>query len=272
TLSEKTKSKSSVFTSTNGAGLFVPALLTRISNGACSAIAFLAASTSRTSSVRCAAFCPRARIASAACSISFVVRAASVTSAPASASAEAAARPMPRPAPVTSARLPSSRKEGVLVSSIAMLVMPGLVPGIHVFKSYHYQRRGWHAQLGLARVAQGRYLPQVGYTRLAVTSPAMTGLFRRLGVGHVAAPVAPHTNIRLLGMTEKAFQHAETRAIFADHGAGFVGEHFLVDACFHDFAHPQPTGVARRFLRRQRVVSADHLVAIGDVGARPKKQ
>ena len=69
------------------------------------------------------AFCPRARMASAASSISFAVRAASVTCAPASASAEAAARPMPRPAPVTSARLPSRRKEGVLVSSTVMAIV-----------------------------------------------------------------------------------------------------------------------------------------------------
>ena len=45
------------------------------------------------------------------------VRAASVTCAPASARAPAAARPMPRPAPVTSARLPSRRKEGAVATS-----------------------------------------------------------------------------------------------------------------------------------------------------------
>src|SRR6516164_5860979 len=46
------------------------------------------------------------------------MRAASVTCAPAAASAEAAASPTPRPPPVTSARLPSRRKEGVLARSI----------------------------------------------------------------------------------------------------------------------------------------------------------
>src|SRR5207342_704480 len=61
---------------------------------------------------------PRARIAAAASSISVLVRAASVTCAPAAASADAAASPMPRPPPVTSARLPSRRKEGVLVRSM----------------------------------------------------------------------------------------------------------------------------------------------------------
>src|ERR1051325_11706693 len=71
-----------------------------------------------TSRVSASAFSPRARIAAAASSISDLVRAASVTGAPAAASAEAAARPMPRPPPVTSARLPSRRNEGVLARSI----------------------------------------------------------------------------------------------------------------------------------------------------------
>ena len=66
------------------------------------------------------ALSPRARIASAAASISACVRAASVTCAPACASADAAASPMPRPPPVTSARLPSRRKEGVLVRSMVI--------------------------------------------------------------------------------------------------------------------------------------------------------
>ena len=78
-----------------------------------------AASTSVTSSTNASAFSPRARMALAAASISALVRAASVTCAPASASADAAARPMPRPPPVTSARLPSRRKEGVFGKFIA---------------------------------------------------------------------------------------------------------------------------------------------------------
>ena len=71
-----------------------------------------------TSRVMASARSPRSRMACAAASISAVVRAASVTCAPACASAEAAASPMPRPPPVTSARLPSSRNDGVFVSSI----------------------------------------------------------------------------------------------------------------------------------------------------------
>src|SRR5580704_14443876 len=81
-------------------------------------------STSVTSSAIASALSPRARIAAAAASISALVRAASVTRAPASASADAAASPMPRPPPVTSARLPSRRKEGVLARSIDMIHLP----------------------------------------------------------------------------------------------------------------------------------------------------
>src|SRR5262245_18527151 len=64
-------------------------------------------------------------MACAAVSISPCVRATSVTSAPACASADAAARPMPRPPPVTSARLPSRRKEGVLAMTTVGARMTG---------------------------------------------------------------------------------------------------------------------------------------------------
>src|SRR6476619_3028177 len=72
-----------------------------------------------TSRTRASAFSPRALIPAAASSISALVRAASVTCAPAAARADAAASPMPRPPPVTSARLPSRRNEGVLARSTA---------------------------------------------------------------------------------------------------------------------------------------------------------
>src|SRR5678815_235265 len=65
---------------------------------------------------------------------------------------------------------------------------------------------------------------------------------RSLSVGDVAAAITPDANVRLLGMTEKALKHAQARAVLADHGAGLVGQHFLIGACFHEFAHPQATG------------------------------
>src|ERR1700744_5525493 len=118
----------------------------------------------------------------AASSISALVRAASVTWAPAAASADAAASPMPRPPPVTSARLPSRRNVGALASSI-------------------------------------------GAT-----------LLRRLAIRHVAAAVAAHAHIGLFGMRHKTFEHAQPRAIFADVGAGLIGQHLLIGAGLEEFA------------------------------------
>ena len=56
-------------------------------------------------------------------------------------------------------------------------------------------------------------------------------------------------------MAEKALQHAEPRAVFADHGAGLVGEHLLVGAGLEELADPQAAGVARGLPGRQRVVA-----------------
>src|SRR5438132_117339 len=54
-------------------------------------------------------------------------------------------------------------------------VMPGLVPGIHVFLSAPWKRQTWMASdLGLARGPHSLSELQVGFTRLAVTSTAMT--------------------------------------------------------------------------------------------------
>src|SRR5262245_11019998 len=217
-----------------------------MSNGCWPAIVFCMESRSRTSTASGAACWPRERIASAASSISFDVRAANVTCAPASASAEAAARPMPRPPPVTSARLPSSRNEGVEVRSTAIFCH---APG--------------HPRLSVVPLSK---------TWMAATSPAMTTSFGRLGIGHVAAAVAAHADIRLFSVTEETFEHAQSRAIFADHGAGFVGQNFLVGTRLHEFADPQTASIARRLFRRQRVVGADHLVTIGNVGPWPKEQ
>src|SRR5271165_913201 len=191
-LRETMASKSATVTSTKGAGRFIPALLTRMSKGAASAMAARTAAISVTSSGMAAAASPRARIAAAAASISVCVRAASVTWAPACASADAAASPMPRPPPVTSARLPSRRNDGAPVSSIgaAALMLP---------------------------------LPRS---------------LRRLGIGDVAAAVAAHAHIGLLGMGEEALENAQPRAIFPDQGGGFVGEHLLIGAGLEELADP----------------------------------
>jgi hypothetical protein len=99
-----------------------------------------------------------------------------------------------------------------------------------------------------------------------------TQIFSRLGIRHVAAAVAAHAHIGLLGMGGEALENAQPRAILADQRRRFVGEHLLVGAGLEEFSHPQAAGVARGLFGRQRVVRPDHLVAVGDVGARPQKQ
>ena len=91
-------------------------------------------------------------------------------------------------------------------------------------------------------------------------------------IGHVPAAVAAHAHVRLFGVAGETFEHAQPRAIGADHRRGLVGQHLLIRHRLHEFADPQAAGVARGESRRQRVVGADHLVAVGDVGARPEEQ
>src|SRR5688572_15569885 len=204
------------------------------------------ASRSVTSSRSASASSPRSRIACAAASISACVRAASVTWAPACASAEAAASPMPRPPPVTSARLPSRRKDAVFASAMDVEELiarhVGLLPP-------PLAGEGW----GGGTLA---HLPS----------------FRCLRVADIAAAVAPHAHIGLLGMSVEAFENAQPRAMLADQRRGFVGEHLLIGTGLEKLADPEPAGIARRLSGRQRVVGPDHLVAIGDIGARPEKE
>src|SRR5262249_47915385 len=78
--------------------------------------------------------------------------------------------------------------------------------------------------------------------------PGGAELLRRLSIPHVAAPVAAHAHVRLLGVAEEPFEHAQARAVFADHRARLVGQHLLERAGLEEFPHPQPAGVARRLL------------------------
>ena len=97
----------------DSAGRFMPALLTRMSNGS-------ARGDGRSHGLdvrdverqRIGLFAARTDCRRRLLDLASLVRAASVTCAPAPANADAAASPMPRPPPVTSARLPSRRKEG----------------------------------------------------------------------------------------------------------------------------------------------------------------
>src|SRR5438093_7996498 len=95
---------------TRSVGMFVPALLTRMSivphSRATRAKHSRLDPTFRTSKASATDFRPFARIALATGSAPSAFRDVIATSAPASASASAIARPMPRPPPVTTARLP----------------------------------------------------------------------------------------------------------------------------------------------------------------------
>src|ERR1700682_412348 len=75
--------------------------------------------------------------------------------------------------------------------------------------------------------------PDRGRQRSYATTPRS---LRRLPIRHVAAAVATDAEIGLLGMGDKAFEHAQPRAIFADHGARLVGAHFLIGGGFEELA------------------------------------
>src|SRR5579863_6783936 len=89
-----------------------------------------------------------------------------------------------------------------------------------------------------------------------------------LGVGDVTTAVAPHPDVRLFCMAGEAFHDAKPRAGLANGSRGLVGENALVGAGLEKLADPEAARIAGRALRRQRVIGADHLVAVGDRGAR----
>ncbi len=73
-------------------------------------------------------------------------------------------------------------------------------------------------------------------------------------------------------MTRKSLEDAEPRAVFPDLRGRLVGQHFLIRAGLEELSDPEAAGIACCLLGRQRVIGADHLVAIGDVGARAQEQ
>src|SRR5882762_1230722 len=82
----------------------------------------------------------------------------------------------------------------------------------------------------------------------------------------VLPPVAADPQVALFLVAPEALDRAKPAAIFADHHARLRGLNLLVGAGLQKLADPEAAGVARGALGRQRVVGADHLVAIGDVG------
>ena len=151
-----TKSKSSTFTSTNGAGRLVPALLTRMSNG-----------------------CLRGDRLLHGLDVAHVER---ERRRPA-----ARARGLPRPLPRSPLCARGQRDMRAGIGQRRGRRKPDAAPGAG------HQR-------ALAVEAEGGRLGQLDAS------------FRRLRVGHVAAAVAAHADIGLLGVAEEAFQHAQPRA------------------------------------------------------------
>ena len=99
-------------TSTNGSGMFVPALLTRMSMSSRSPMSPPSPHRIEVTSQTSISACRPSEVTWAAIlSRSCAVPPTSTRSAPASARAMAHAAPIPRPAPVTSARRPSRRNE-----------------------------------------------------------------------------------------------------------------------------------------------------------------
>src|ERR1043165_5776924 len=77
--------------------------------------------------------------------------------------------------------------------------------------------------------ATSRILPGGPATERNGIGPAASGgSFRGLGVGHVAAAVAAHAHIGLLGMGQEAFEDAKPRAVLADRRARLAGQHPLI--------------------------------------------
>ena len=73
-------------------------------------------------------------------------------------------------------------------------------------------------------------------------------------------------------MAGEAFQHAKARAVFADHRRSLVGQDLLVAVRLEELADPEAARVAASLPGRERVVGADHLITIGDIGASAQEQ
>ena len=73
-------------------------------------------------------------------------------------------------------------------------------------------------------------------------------------------------------MARKALKRAQSRAIFTDHRRSFIGQDTLIGAGLEELADPQSAGIARRFFGGERMVGANNLVTIADIGTVAEKQ
>src|SRR5688572_798127 len=82
--------------------------------------------------------------------------------------------------------------------------------------------------------------------RTMIGSKSSAGLFGGGCVGHIAAAIAANPHIRLLGMPGEALQHAQSRAILADHCSRLIGQDTLIGHGLEELAHPKSARVAGR--------------------------
>src|SRR6185295_19169199 len=87
----------------------------------------------------------------------------------------------------------------------------------------------------------------------------------------VLPAVAAQAQIGLLLVAPEALDGAQARAVLA-HFHARLGRDLLVGAGLQELADPEAAGVARGAQGRERVVGADDLVAVGDVGFRPEEE
>src|SRR5580693_10557575 len=92
-------------------------------------------------------------------------------------------------------------------------------------------------------------LPATRFTEKLAPRGMKPLLVGRSGVNDMTATVAAYSYVGLLSVGQKALKHAQARAVLANHGGGFIGEHLLVGASLDKFAGPEAACVARRFAR-----------------------
>src|SRR5439155_45194 len=160
---------SAISSACGGLRILMPALLTRMSIRPSSPVTRLTmaatASLSVTSAATAIALAPPCLSSATAAADLASLRPTTAIAAPARARPRAMPSPMPPLPPVTMATLPE-RSNGFAAMCVSFLVMPGLVPGIHVFLVADVLRT-WMAGTSPAMTSEKR----TGYANLAVALP-----------------------------------------------------------------------------------------------------
>ncbi len=130
----------------------------------------------------------------------------------------------------------------------------------------------------------GRVDPRPWVQSLLPGSPAQLGRaesisckmkswsFRSHPIAHIPAAIAAQPDTALIGMADKHFENAQVRAIGPDLRCGRVSGDTLIAMCFQEFSDPKPASTGPGLFRVPRAIGADHLVTIGDNGARSEEE